>query len=357
MEQEKIQFDEFRAVGDHISEGIVLYNFQSGAVLYANSAATSLVGIKENASESQITAILSDVILEDRAYLKSQFQQVAKKDVIPNVEFKLRRDRKDLHVCCNAYLLSDRSTVLVHIRDITKTRQYENYLVEFGARKNTLLDNLGHHINGALSLMYHLSGEAEKLIETSGNNNLKTYLGLLKENSKRSIEVINDLLKHEHIQSPSILVKKIRLNVVDKVRIIYSELQQIYSKRKFHLHYSDDPIYGFIDDVKLLQVVNNYLSNAIKFSPPDKPITINIHDTDYEVIISVKDEGIGIPEELHSFVFDRNAGAGRTGLNGEKSIGLGLSICKHLIELMGGSVWFESQEGVGSTFYLSLPKN
>jgi two-component system sensor histidine kinase VicK len=357
MEQANIQFDEFRAIGDYINEGIILYDLRTETVTYANSAVTDLVGIKENASASQIMSLLVDLIPEDREYLKNQFRLFSKKKVIPNVEFKLRHERKDLHLCCNAYVLSDHSTILVHARDITKTRQWENYLVEFGARKNTLLDNLGHHINGALNLMYLLTKEAEKHIGTSPNDNLKTLLGLLKENSKRSIEVIHDLMKKEHIESPTILVKKTRLNIVDKIRIIHNELQHVYSHRKFHFHCSNDPIYAFIDDLKLLQVVNNYLSNAIKFSPPERPILIAINETNHEVIVSVKDEGIGIPDELQPFVFSRNPAAGRTGLNGEKSVGVGLSICKNLIELMGGRVWFASKEDSGSTFYLSLPKN
>src|SRR5688572_12531067 len=210
MQQTNIQFDEFRAIGDYINEGIILYDLRTETVIYANSAVTELLGIKENASASQIMSLLEEVILEDQEYLKNQFRQFTKKKAISNVEFKLRHERKDLHICCNAYVLSDHSTMLIHARDITKTKQWENYLVEFGARKNTLLDNLGHHINGALNLMYHLTKEAERHVDTSANNNVKTFLELLKENSKRSIEVINDLMKKEHVESPTILVKKAR---------------------------------------------------------------------------------------------------------------------------------------------------
>jgi two-component system, OmpR family, sensor histidine kinase VicK len=253
-------------------------------------------------------------------------------------------------------LLPNNSTLLFYLRDITRTRAYENYLVEFGARKNTMLDTLTHNISGALNLMQNLSQEAEKHLNDSGNSPLRTYISLLRENSKRSIEMINDLMKKEHVESPEILVKQTRMDVVEKIKIVHQELQHIYSHRKFLLVHDTRSIFTFADDLKLLQVVNNYLSNAIKFSPPNEPIVIKIEETSDEVIISVEDRGIGIPDDLQPYIFDRTGKIGRIGLNGEKSVGLGLWICKNLIEIMGGRVWFESEDGKGSTFFLKLAK-
>jgi two-component system sensor histidine kinase VicK len=103
-------------------------------------------------------------------------------------------------------------------------------------------------------------------------------------------------------------------------------------------------------------VVNNLTSNAIKFSDAKDPIVISILIQDDNVIVSVADKGIGIPENLKPLIFEKHFGAGRKGLNGERSIGLGLSICKNLTKLLGGEIWFESEEGQGSTFYFRLPQ-
>jgi two-component system, OmpR family, sensor histidine kinase VicK len=116
-------------------------------------------------------------------------------------------------------------------------------------------------------------------------------------------------------------------------------------------------IYANLDELKLLQVVNNLVSNAIKFSPDDSTVVINVEERVEDVIFSVKDVGVGIPESLQSLIFDRKTVAARTGLEGEKSIGLGLSITKILVDRMGGRIWFDSIPGHGSTFYFTLPKN
>jgi two-component system sensor histidine kinase VicK len=357
MESWNVQIDQLEEIANYLTEGVVFYNIQTGKVTYTNSAAADLVGDYVNASPGEIESLLELVVPDDREYLKNSYRQLKNKRAIEDVEFRMQIDNIDLFVCCNAYLLSDDTTVVIYLSDITRTRQYENYLVEFGARKNTLLDTLTHHISGALNLMQHLSAEAEKHFEDSTNDNVKTYIGLLKENSKRSIEIINDLMRKEHLKSPAILVRRTRIDVIEKISFIHQELQQAYIDRTFVLVHPGEPIYIFADDVKLLQVVNNYLSNAIKFSPPAEPIQIKIAENRDEVVIGVSDHGIGIPDDLQPYIFDRNGHAGRTGLNGEKSIGLGLWICKNLIELMSGHVWFESAEGRGSTFYLSLPKN
>jgi two-component system sensor histidine kinase VicK len=178
----------------------------------------------------------------------------------------------------------------------------------------------------------------------------------MSENSRLCLEIIHDLLKEEHHRSPKIFVKNSRINIVQTISFIVEELKQSYSHRNFGFTTSAPAIYINTDEVKLLQVVNNLTSNSIKFTPDDKPIVINVQEQQEYVIVSVEDHGIGIPDQLKPFVFDRKGGAGRTGLNGERSIGMGLSICKNLVQLLRGEMWFESSEGTGSIFYFRLPK-
>jgi two-component system sensor histidine kinase VicK len=204
--------------------------------------------------------------------------------------------------------------------------------------------------------MKHLASEAEKYIDGANTNHVKTYVKLLNENSNRCIEIINDLMKQEHVQSPNISIKKTRIDIVSKIKMIYDEVRQSYLDRQFVMESSAESIYVSVDDVKLLQVVNNFISNSIKYTHPHQPITVRITEKPDEVLVSVEDTGIGIPDKLKPFVFNRQGGAGRTGLNGEKSIGLGLWICKTLIEMMDGEIGFESTEGKGSNFYFRLPK-
>jgi two-component system sensor histidine kinase VicK len=219
-----------------------------------------------------------------------------------------------------------------------------------------VLDVVAHHISSALTLMQHLSKEAQKHIGSDSDANLKIFLGLLHDNSKTCLEIITGLLKHEHEKSPAIGTRSDRIDIVNKMSIVHDEFTQSYRTREFIFRYPQRVIFAKADDIKLLQVLNNFITNAVKFSPVTEPIIITVDDSNDDVTISVQDRGIGIPDTLKPLIFERQIGTGRVGLKGEKSLGLGLSICKHLVDQMSGKIWFESNDGEGSIFFFSLPK-
>jgi two-component system, OmpR family, sensor histidine kinase VicK len=357
MENVKVEFDIVREIADVSLDAVIVYSLADKKLIYANTIAFDLVGLRINASRLDIEALLGKVVPQDREYLKNQYAVVRDRYLTGEVEFQITRDNDHpVFLCCNAYLISKKSAIIVFIKDITRLKEHEDYIVEYGARKNTVLESLAHQVSGALNLMQHLSVEAEKYVEITNNKNLKIYLKLLNDNSSHCLDIIYDLLRHEHEVSPEVSVKNSRIDVVDRISIIHDELKQSYQQRKFFFTSSAKSLHINTDEVKLLQVVNNLTSNAIKFSPSTESITIAIANDDEEIIVSVQDRGIGIPPQLQPSIFERQLGAGRTGLKGEKSMGLGLSICKNLIQLMGGKIWFESKEGEGSIFYIALPK-
>jgi two-component system sensor histidine kinase VicK len=357
MENISREFSAIQQIGDVSAEGVIIYDLAHKKIIYANSRVHDILGLNLDSSQVEVEAILDLVAPQDREYLKNQYSTVAEKPITEEVEFQLTSlNKKQIFLCCNAFLVSNKSAVVVFIKDVTRPKEHENYIVEYGARKNTLLDTLAHQISGALNLMQHLSGEAEKYIESTNDKNLKIYLDLLNDNCSHCLEIIYDLLKVEHVESASVPIKNSRIDIIEKVSFIHDELAQSYRNRKFIFQTSSESLHINTDEVKFLQVVNNLTSNAIKFSPVGKTITIGIADTGTEVIVSVKDEGIGIPEKLKPLIFQTQFGRGRTGLNGQRSIGLGLSICINLTQLMNGKIWFDSEEGKGSTFYFSVPK-
>jgi signal transduction histidine kinase len=102
-------------------------------------------------------------------------------------------------------------------------------------------------------------------------------------------------------------------------------------------------------------VVNNLITNAIKFSFLGTTIQVTISINDKFARIQVKDEGIGIPTSVQPQIFEMFTSAKRHGTVGERSYGLGLSICKQIVEELGGRIWFESVEAKGSSFFVELP--
>ncbi len=117
----------------------------------------------------------------------------------------------------------------------------------------------------------------------------------------------------------------------------------------------EEKIYVPIDEYKFIQVINNLISNAIKFTPDGGVITVRIKPEKETVQISVSDTGVGIPEHLQEGLFEKFTKARRPGLKGEPSVGLGMSIIKTIVEWHGGKIWFESKENKGTTFHIELP--
>lgn len=198
------------------------------------------------------------------------------------------------------------------------------------------------------------SGSLASLLleETDMDEEHRRMLELIRASSQSSMEMITDLL-HSNISREDLLKEPVDLQSLLK----YCE-EQLHFKadeKDQTLLLNAQPITLSASREKMWRVFSNLITNAIKFSPPRTSIHIHMHRTPAGVLISVKDEGIGIPPELHEKIFDLFTESKRPGTSGEESFGLGLSISKQIVEAHGGRIWFESEEGKGTIFYISLP--
>jgi signal transduction histidine kinase len=105
----------------------------------------------------------------------------------------------------------------------------------------------------------------------------------------------------------------------------------------------------------LRTIMRNLVTNAIKFSNPNSKIDIDIRSSDNSTLFSVSDEGIGIPKNLKEKLFKIDEKVNRNGTNNEPSTGLGLLLCKDMVEKHGGKIWVESEEKIGTTFFFTIP--
>jgi signal transduction histidine kinase len=112
-----------------------------------------------------------------------------------------------------------------------------------------------------------------------------------------------------------------------------------------------------VDPQRMEQVLTNMIGNAIKYSPEGGPIEVTIREQTYDssALLTIKDQGIGIPLHQQPRIFGRFVRADNVRSYGIGGTGLGLYLCRELVEQQGGRVWFESVEGQGSTFFISLP--
>lgn len=185
------------------------------------------------------------------------------------------------------------------------------------------------------------------------------FLKVTQEETDRMIRMISDLLSLSRIDSgrSPLQLELINLNeMLDFIlnrfdMVIQSEKRAYTIKREF----TKRQLWVEIDKDKMMQVFDNIINNAMKYSPDGGSITVKLQETHSNVIVSVSDEGIGIPKKDLNRIFDRFYRVDKARSRAMGGTGLGLAISKEVVEQHGGNIWAESIEGKGSTFYISLP--
>ncbi len=173
----------------------------------------------------------------------------------------------------------------------------------------------------------------------------------------RLVVLAEELLDVTRLQAGRLLLQRTPTNVVALARRVAALLQQTTTRHQVEVHAEDAQLLADIDPGRIEQVLTNLVGNAIKYSPQGSPVIITLQEdaTAGVVKISVQDRGIGIPRSQHAQIFGRFMRADNAQAWGISGTGLGLYICRELVERHGGQIWFESEEGAGSTFFLTLP--
>ncbi|SKB87561.1 tetratricopeptide repeat-containing sensor histidine kinase [Dyadobacter psychrophilus] len=161
-------------------------------------------------------------------------------------------------------------------------------------------------------------------------------------------QILESTSDRERIVKHEVALQEIVQSCIDMLSHKANDKQQ-----KIHYHY--DPVIVPVDREKIWRVFCNLLSNAIKFSQSGGTIRITLQRQSDMVLLSLEDNGIGIPENLKDQIFLPLNSAKRSGTAGEQSYGIGLSICKQIVESHGGNIWFEPAKDAGTVFFVELP--
>ncbi len=226
--------------------------------------------------------------------------------------------------------------------------------LESSAEENDRLQRImAHDLKNPLGVIYGMS--ILMLDEPGLNEEMLEMLEIVKDSSEKMNSLIIDLLttkvdkQQQAAINQSVDLKELLKESVALLRYRAREKQQRITFE------SSDTCQVIANRERIWRVVNNLIVNAIKFSPANSRIKVKIEQAEQMVTVRVKDEGIGIPPELHKKVFDLTSEAKRKGTAGEDSYGLGLYTSRQIIEAHGGRIWFDSVTGEGTTFYFTLP--
>ncbi len=246
-------------------------------------------------------------------------------------------------------------TVLTQLNDHIKAQKQT--LEHANNEKDRILRVVAHDVRNPITAISALS-EFLKLDAANLTPDQQEYITLISEACNNALTLTKEILDAASSKETDLLTKEwIDINTLLTNSISLLRFKAADKEQELKLTLPKEPITIYADKEKIWRVINNLVVNAIKFSNQHDTIEIAASREKDTLTIAVKDNGIGIPEKYKDKIFEMFTEAKRSGTAGEKSYGLGLSISQKIIKDHGGVITFNSTEGNGTTFYITLPVN
>jgi PAS domain S-box-containing protein len=360
--------ERFRALIEYSSVGLTLRDRDS-RIFYVSPSLQSMLGY---AAEELMGTLREDLIHpEDRKIVRERNERVVQEAGLTlRSKLRLRHRNGDYRwVEVTMQNLLDHPAVgaiVTNLRDVTEATLAQMEIEEARQRaeaansaKSEFLAVMSHEIR---TPMNGISGMTQLLLGTPLNEEQRDFGETIRHSAETLLALINDLLDFSRIEAGKVNIESasFRLDtlVQEAVQLMSGRAEEKGLELSCQIHGQRPPVFTG-DALRIRQILLNLLGNGIKFTDRGS-VRVEVHqeqveDGRYQIRIQVRDTGIGIPADKLGLVFERFTQADASTSRRYGGSGLGLSISRSLAELMGGTISAESQEGLGSTFQLSLP--
>ena len=337
-----------------------VYNVTSGEVAYVCPAYEDVFGGQVNEATAELPGLLARIHPDDREYLANYWRLWVQDRISQDVEIRLLGANQPIQWFCltPSWQQQADGSVLIGgvLRDISVLKRSEDNADRFNVRKNATLEILSHDMSGAFVMVKQIVDYLhEELPEAPERVN--KMLHVLARTSEQSVRMIREFINLEFLASANTDLKRARMDIGAVLEAPLEDFRQ--NKALLGQHFTCSlpatPVYVNLDINKFTQVITNLISNALKFTPAGGRVAVRVEQMPTSVRIEVEDEGIGIPLALQAHLFEPFTKARREGLRGEPTMGLGLTLCKTVVEWHQGTLTVVSTEGQGSTFTVELP--
>jgi PAS domain S-box-containing protein len=335
--------------------------------MVASVGATKIYGVDED--HMDFSVVKQVPLPEYRPMMDMALKELIENNKPYDIEFKIKAidtgNIKDIHSI--AIFDKEKKILFGAIQDITERKKVEEELIkakekaeESNKLKTAFLQNLSHEIRTPMNAIIGFS----ELLKDSfdDKNNLKKYTGIICQRSYDLLGIINDILDIAKIEAGQLPVNMEECDIdslLEELTIFFNEYRNRTGKKQIEFSlkssiYSPDNVI-VTDKLKLKQILINLLSNAFKFTLKGTVTGSCKIDEEHNLLFYISDTGIGIPPNKQKMIFERfiQLNQNETALVGGN--GLGLSIVKGLVNLLGGEISLESEVGRGSTFSFTIP--
>lgn len=256
------------------------------------------------------------------------------------------------------YIALARQRDLIESRNLVRELEAKKReLAKSNSSKDKFFAILAHDLRNPVSALYSFCEHISRNFTSINESDLRQYLNVIRNTSKGLSVLLEDLLMWGNLQNNRYEFKPEKVNVYH-IAISVQELVMANAVQKnitVDVEF-DNEVIVFADRSMLETVVRNLVGNSVKFTPQDGSVKISVEDKPEEVWISVTDNGVGIYKKDLEKLFQLDQHLSTPGTEGEQGSGLGLVLCKEMIEKNGGKIWAKSEPGKGSKFTFALPK-
>jgi len=349
----------FCEMGQISPDGYFVFDNIKTTLKYFNPACCGIFGLTAETILNTPDRLIAQVHPEDTSHVMACYDELIANGGAKKYIFRLSLPEGEKHLKCSLAVSENSHYVYGIVEDVTIAKQNKIHIEQINARKNVTLEVLSHDLKEPMGMIRMAASTIENNIGRMKEKDLRNSLRFINQMCERNLKLVRSMVNHEFLKSSVVAIKKERVDLIwelkDVVRFYTrSHLSQI---RNFSFNSTQEKIFLFLDSMKFMQVINNLISNAIKFTEYRGNIDVYAEQRGDKVIVSVGDNGIGIPFIMRDSLFQHNKEVLRKGLNGEESGGLGMGIIKNIVDLHGGKIWFVSEEGIGTTFFIELPQN
>lgn len=298
-------------------------------------------------------------------YIQKQNHQLELKVKERTNELKKANDKLILHKMeiesINQALIEKNQLITSHNQSLQNKNEeiafQRDKLRELNKTKDKFFSIIAHDLKNPLNAMMGFAEILNISFDAFPEDKKKKFISIISKSSKNLYSLIENLLQWARSQSGMMQFNPKVTNITPIVNDCLNILSQQASKKSIRMFYIPTEGYEFWGDENMIStVIRNLASNAIKYTPQEGSIVFETHEDDKSVYFSIKDSGIGMTQEQVDSLFRISTNKSTQGTDAESGTGLGLILCKEFIDIHRGRIWAESEESIGSTFYIELPK-
>jgi PAS domain S-box-containing protein len=345
---------------------IVITNI-NGIIEYVNPKFTKVTGYEYDEAVGKNPRILKTDHTKSEDY-KEMWETITKGKTWTGEFLNKRKDGTNYWELASISPIIDENGMTIKYiavkEDITERKKTEDALIksekellQANATKNVFFSIIAHDLKGPIGNFTQVLNLLKDNFNDISNDDKLDYIHILSRLSLKTNNLLDDLLLWAKIQMNTLEFSVETINLKSLVSHSIEIVEEKAKEKNIEIKTHIENINLQINESSVKTVIRNLLSNSIKFSNTNSIIKISskISKDSKSIEISVQDNGVGIPAEDVDKLFKIESSFSTYGTEKEKGTGLGLILCKNLIEKNGGTIWVESKENVGSTFYFNLP--